>query len=51
MISHHHINNYFRQSLSIDSNFDWLIVHYFGQTIDNDKNWVIAITFLVGKQW
>ena len=38
MILHHHVDNHFRKSWSIAGNFDWLIMHYFSQMVDNDEN-------------
>lgn len=47
IILYHHVNNYLSQSLNFDGNFDWLIVYYFGQTVDNDKNLVVVVSFSV----
>lgn len=47
-MSYYYVDNYFRQFWSIKSDFDWFIIYYFGQAVDNNKNWVIAIVFPVG---
>ena len=50
-MSHHHVDNYFYHSQSINNDFGCFIIYYFGQTIDNDKNGIVAIAFLVDRQW
>ena len=35
-MSQHHLDNYFSQFQSIDDDFDWFVVYYFGQTVNND---------------
>lgn len=47
MVLHHHIDNYLSKSLTIDGNFNWIVIDYFDQVIDNYKNRVVVITFLV----
>lgn len=47
VILHDHINNYLSKSVTIDGNFNWLVVDYFDQAIDNYKNRVVVIAFLV----
>ena len=51
VMSNHHINNYFRQSWSIDGDCDWLIIYYLSQVINYDENEIIAINFPISKQW
>ena len=48
-ILHHHVNNYFCKFSSINGNFNQLVIYYFGQAIDNDKNQVIIVTLLDDK--
>ena len=47
----YHVYDDFRQSRSINSNFDWLVVYHFSQLVDNDENRVVAIAFPVREQW
>ena len=51
LILYYHVNNYFRQSWSINVDFDCFIIYYLSQTINYDKNRVITVAFLVNKQW
>ena len=51
MMLHYHIDNYICQSWSIDSNFDWFVVYYLGQRVNNNENRVIVITIPVSKEW
>lgn len=46
---HYYIQNYFRKPKGIDREFDQLIIYYLCQSINNNKNQVIDITFPVGK--
>lgn len=46
IILQYHIDNYFYESLSINGNFKQLIISYFSQVIDNNKNKVKNIAFL-----
>ena len=34
--------------MSIHSDFDWFIVHHFNQIVNNNKNRIIVVSFLVG---
>ena len=38
MMLYHYVNHYFRQSWSINNDLDYLVMNYFGQAIDNNKN-------------
>lgn len=49
IILQQHIDNYFCKAWNINGNFNWLIMHYFYQAIEDDKNWVMIITFPVGR--
>ena len=49
IILYHHVNNYFRQSWNINGDLNWLVVHYLGQSVDNDENRVVAIALLVRR--
>ena len=49
MVLYQHINNHFHKSWSINDNFNRLVIYYFGQTINNNKNQVVAISFLVNE--
>lgn len=49
LMSYYYVNNYFCQSQSINDDFDQFVIHYFGQLVDNDKNQVIVVTFLVSR--
>lgn len=51
IILHHHINNYFYNSQSINSDLDRLIIHYFGQTVNNKKNQIVVVIFLIDGYW
>ena len=50
MIPNYHVYDDFRQSWSINGDFDWLVVHHLSQSIDNDKDRVIAVALLVCGQ-
>ena len=46
-MSHHYVDNDFYKALNIDNNFNWFIINNFYKSIDSDKDWVIAVSFLV----
>ena len=35
---HHYINDDFCKAQGIDNNLDWLIMNYFYESVDNNKN-------------
>ena len=50
-ISYHHVYDYFCKSWGINGDLNHFVLHYLGQSIDNDKNRVIAVAFPVRGQW
>ena len=36
VMSHHYVDNYFRQSWGIDGDLDWLIMHHFCEPVNDD---------------
>ena len=50
VMSYHLVYNYFRWSRSINGDFDWFVVHHFGQPVNNDQNEVVAVAFPVRRQ-
>ena len=51
MISHYHVNDDLSKAKSIDSNLDRFIINYFYELIDDDKDWVITVSFSVYWDW
>lgn len=47
VILDHYVSNYFCKFWSYDNDLDQFIVHYFGQMVNNNENWDIAIIFLI----
>ena len=47
MIFYYYINNNLEKIQNINDDLDWLIINHFCKLISNDKNQVIAISFLV----
>ena len=48
---HYHIDNDLNKAQSINGDLDWLIINHFCKPIDNDKDWVIAISFPICWNW
>ena len=48
---HYHINDDFSKARGIDGNLDRFVIDYFCEPIDDDKDWVIAISLLVHWNW
>ena len=46
----YHVYDNFCQSWSINSDFDRLVVYHLGQSVNNNKNRVVAVALLVRKQ-
>ena len=44
---HYYINNDLNKVWGINNDFDWFIMNHFCEPIDNDKDWVIIISFLI----
>ena len=44
---HYYINNNFCKAQDIDDDFNLLIIEIFYKLVNNDKNWVIVIIFLI----
>lgn len=38
VLLHYHINNHFCKFWNIDVDFNWLVIYYFGEVVNNDKN-------------
>lgn len=47
MVINDHIENDFCKARCIDSDLNWLVVHYFSQLCDNDQNGIIGLAFPV----
>ena len=48
---YHYINNDLYKAWGNDNDFDWLIMNYFYEPIDNNKDWVIAVSLLICQNW
>ena len=46
----YHVYDDFRSFQSINGDFDWLVVYHIRQSVDNDKDRVIAVALLVRRQ-
>ena len=46
-MSHYYVDNNFYKIKNIDSDLDWLIINHLYKPIDNNKDWVIAISILI----
>ena len=46
----YHVYDDFRHFQSIDGDFDLIVVHYLGQSVDNNKNGVVVVALLVREQ-
>ena len=46
-MSYYHIDDNFSKAWSVDGNLDWLIINYFYEPIDHDKDWVIAVSLQI----
>ena len=48
---HYHVNNDLSKARGIDDNLDRFVVNYFCESIDDNKDWVIAISLSVRWDW
>ena len=47
----YHIDDNFSKARSIIDDPDWLVINYFCETIHNDEDWVITVSFLICQNW
>ena len=48
---HYPVDNDLNKAQSIYNDFDWLVMNYFYEPVDNNKDWIIAIVFLISQNW
>ena len=48
---YYHVNDDFSKAQGIDNKLDRFIINYFHESIDNNKDWIIAISLLVYWNW
>ena len=46
-MSYHHINNNLNKARGVDADFDWLVMNYFSEFVNNNKDWIIAVFLLI----
>ena len=51
MMPHNYDDNDFCKTRDNNNNLDWFIINYFLELIDNDKDWVIIVSFLICQDW
>ena len=51
MLLHYHNNNDLCKARGINCDFDWLIIDHFCEPVDDDKDWVIAISLPICQNW
>ena len=51
VVPHYHVDNDLKKAWDVDGHLDWLVINHLYEPIDNDKNWVITIPFLIRQNW
>ena len=51
IIAYYYIDNDFYKAQDINYDLNWLIINHFYKPIDDDKNWVIAVSVLIYQNW
>ena len=50
-MSHYYIYDDLRKARGVDGDFDWLVMNYLCEPFDDDKDWVIAVSFPIRQNW
>ena len=48
---HHYVDNDLCKAQGIDGNLDWLVINHLCESIDDDEDWVIAVSLSVRQNW
>ena len=48
---HYHVNDDLSKAWGIDDDLDWLVMNHFYEPVDNNKDWVIVISFSIRQNW
>ena len=47
MMLYYYIKDNFYKAWGINSDFKWLVINYFYKLVNDDKDWVIVVSFLI----
>ena len=47
MMPYYYVDDNLNKAWGINKNLDWFIINYLCKPINNNKDWVIAIVFLI----
>lgn len=48
---HYHVDDHFCKPKGIDSYLAWLVMYHFCKSVDDDKDSVIGLIFVIGGEW
>lgn len=49
IVSHYNILDHFYKAGDINGDFNWLVIYYFHELVNNHQDWVISFTFLISR--
>ena len=48
---YYHVDDNLSKARGVDGDLNWLVMNYLCESIDNDKDWVVTIFFLIRRNW
>ena len=51
MMRYYYIDNDLSKAQGVNGDLDWLVMNHFCEPIDNYKDWVIIVSFLIRQNW
>ena len=49
VMPYYHVDDDLSKARGVDSDFDWLVMNYFYESINDDKDWVIIVSLPIGR--
>ena len=51
MMPYYYVDDDLNKAKGIDDNFEWPVINYLYEPVDNNKDWVIIVFFLIHQDW
>ena len=50
-MSYYHVDDDLSKARGVNADLDWLIINYLCELIDDNKDWVVIVFFLIRRNW
>ena len=50
-MSYYHVNDHFSKAWGVDGDLNWLVIYHLCEPIDDDKDWVVSVSFSICQNW